>query len=467
MTIGRLSAAAARMAGAGLAISLGACAVYHREALTPERVAASLRPPSRGAVRIEAAKLRHPLLPPVTFRAQDDGLSPEQAAVFAVIANPKLRSIRDARGLARAQIIQAGILPNPQLSPSLDLPFGNSVPGVRIAYGLNLNWEVTSIFARGAKIEAAKAKASSVDLSVAWQEWQAAQAAKLAVYQLSSLRRQVELAREIEGGLVQNAKLLSEAVARHDKTETDLAPAQAAAQQAQSDRLLLEQLETGARLLLNQTLGLPPSASVRLRANLRFPSPAQALRVAARDLAPGLEERRLDLVALKLGYESQEATLRGAVRAQFPKITLGVTRANDNANLRSLGPNAVIDLPFFDRNQGNIAIEKATREQLFDDYTGRVFDARAELAKASADLRFIAQRADSARAAIPALEKLATTYESELGAGNVDALVSYGARQSLGAKQLEAEKLRADLAAGIIALELASGQPALTSGNDK
>ncbi len=413
---------------------------------------------------MEAAKLQHPLLPTVAFLPQDDGLTPDQAAVFAVIANPKLRSVRDARGLARAQVIQAGILPNPQMSPALDLPSGNSVPGVRIAYGLNINWEVTSIFARAAKIEAAKAKAASVDLSVAWQEWQAAQAAKLAVYQLASLRKQIALTCEIEGSMAQNAKLLSEAVARHDKTETDLAPAQAAFQQAQSDRLLLEQQETDARLLLNQTLGLPPSAVVKLRANLRFPSPADALRVAGRNLLPGLEERRLDIVALKLGYDSQEATLRGAVRAQFPKITLGVTRANDNGNLRSLGPNAVFDLPFFDRNQGNIAIEKATREQLFDDYTGRVYDARAELAKASADLRFIAQRAESARAALPALEKVSTSYESELGEGHVDALVSYGARQSLGAKKLEAEKLRADMVAGIIALELAAGEPALTGG---
>lgn len=445
----------------------GGCAVYRPAPLGVDRVEEALRPPTRGAVCIEAAKLQHPLLAPVIFRAQDDGLSPEQAAVFAVIANPRLRAVRDARGLARAQIIQAGILPNPQVSPSLDLPFGNSLPGARIAYGFNLNWEVTSLFARGARVESARARAASVDLSVAWQEWQAAQAAKLAVYQLASLRRQIALAREIEGGLAQNARLLGGAVARHDKTETDLAPAQAAAQQAQGDRLLLEQQESSARLLLNQTLGLPPSAHVRLRAHPRWPTAAHARRVAARDLLPGLEERRLDLVALKLGYESQEAALRGAVRAQFPKITLGVTRANDNGNLRSLGPNAVLDLPLFDRNQGNIAIETATRAQLFDDYTGRVFDARADLARASADLRFIAQREESARAALPALERLSAHYASELGEGNVDALVSYGARQSLGAKQLEAEKLRADLAAGVVALELASGLPALTSGGDE
>lgn len=441
----------------------GSCTAYHPLSLTPEGVAAALRPRDRSQVRIEAAKLKHPILSPVVFRAEDDGLSPEQAAVFAVLANPTLRSVRDARGLAGAQVIQAGIIPNPQLSPSLDVPLGNAGSGIRTAYGLNVNWEVTALFARRAKIESARAHAASVDLSVAWQEWQAAEAAKLAVYQLDSLARQTAIARDAERSFRQSADLLRGAVARHDKTETDLAPAEAAAEQAKSDRLTLEQLEADARLALNHALGLPPAAPLRLRTNLRLPSAGAANRLTTRPgLLTGFEERRLDLVALRLGYASEEATLRAAVRGQFPKITLGLTRASDNSALKSLGPNAVIDLPFFDRNQGNVAIEKATRQQLYDEYIGRVYDARADIAKAAADLRFTAQREEAARAAIPALERLAGGYETALGAGSVDALVASGARQSLAAKRLEAEKLRGDVASLIVALELATGQPALT-----
>ncbi len=447
----------------GVLSASAGCAAYHPSPLTGERVSGALRPRGREEVRYEAARLHHPLLAPVLFQARDDGLSPEQAAVFAVIANPTLRSVRDARGLASAQIIQAGILPNPQLSPSLDLPLGNSVPGVRIAYGLNVNWDVTAIFARGAKLEAARAHAASVDLSVAWQEWQAAEAAKLAVFQLDSLRRQVSLAREIEAGLRQSATLLRQAVERHDKTENDLAPTQAAAEQSTSDRLTLEQQEADARLALNHALGLPPEAMIKLRPNPRLPGAAAADRLAGQsNLATGLEERRLDLVALRLGYDSEEATLRAAVRSQFPRITLGLTRASDNSALKSLGPNAVIDLPFFDRNQGALALEKATRQQLFDEYVARVYDTRNDIARAVADLRFTARREEAARAAIPTLERLNTSYAAEQGAGEVDALVASGARQSLGAKRLEAEKLRSDLASLVVALELASGQPALT-----
>ena len=450
-----------------LVVAIAGCTADHPDPLTAKRVAAALRPPGREEVRFEAARLRHPILPPVVFRAEDDGLSPEQAAVFAVLANPTLRSVRDARGLAGAQIIQAGILPNPQLSPSLDLPFGNSVPGVRTAYGLNLNWEVTALFARGAKLAAARAHAASVDLSVAWQEWQVAEGAKLAVYQLDSLRRQTAIAREIEQDFRQNAELLRQAVERHDKSEIDLAPAEAAAQQATSDRLTLEQQTVDARLALNHALGVPPEAVIRLRADLSLPGSGALERLNARDLADGFEQRRLDLVALELGYRSEEATLRAAVRGQFPRITLGLTRARDNSALYSLGPNAVFDLPFFDRNQGNVALEKATRQQLFDDYVGRVYDARNDIARAAADLRFTLERARAARAAIPALEQLSGSYRTALATGNVDALVAAGARQSLGAKRLEAERLRGEAAALVVALELATGQPALSAGRPR
>ncbi|PYL22649.1 MAG: hypothetical protein DMF37_11705 [Verrucomicrobia bacterium] len=39
------------------------------------------------------------------------GIGPDEAAAIALYSNPALRAIRDRRGLAAAQLIQAGILP--------------------------------------------------------------------------------------------------------------------------------------------------------------------------------------------------------------------------------------------------------------------------------------------------------------------------------------------------------------------
>lgn len=48
--------------------------------------------------------------------------------MMAVANNPKLRAARDERGIASSQLMAAGILPNTQLSGSLDHPFGTG-PG--------------------------------------------------------------------------------------------------------------------------------------------------------------------------------------------------------------------------------------------------------------------------------------------------------------------------------------------------
>jgi hypothetical protein len=77
---------------------------------------------------------------------------------MAVIVNPRLRAIRDQRGLASAQLLQAGILPNPQLSYSLAFPSGANPGKLVNAYGLGMSWEITSLIARSAKINAAKAQ---------------------------------------------------------------------------------------------------------------------------------------------------------------------------------------------------------------------------------------------------------------------------------------------------------------------
>ena len=93
------------------------------------------------------------------------------------------------------------MLPNPQLAtPWIFRPEARS-EGTINAYNFSLNWEFTSLISRSAKFNAAKADAASVDLEVAWQEWQTAEAAKLNVYHMYFFDQTLGLAREEEEGL--------------------------------------------------------------------------------------------------------------------------------------------------------------------------------------------------------------------------------------------------------------------------
>jgi hypothetical protein len=129
-------------------------------------------------IAIQAGK-RDPASCPKAIEFDFQITSPDEAAILAFIANPKLRSTRDQRKLAAAHLLQAGILPNPQFSYALGVPTGGATQGTVNAFNYGPSWEITSIISRDSKIAAARADAVSVDLDVAWQEWQAAQAAKL------------------------------------------------------------------------------------------------------------------------------------------------------------------------------------------------------------------------------------------------------------------------------------------------
>ena len=78
--------------------------------------------------------------------------------------------------------------------------------------------------------------------------------------------------------------------------------------------------------------------------------------------------------------------LRAAILAQFPKLNLGFNAARDTSAIRTIGLGVTIDIPIFDRNQGAIATETATRQKLFDEFAARVFTARSDIATAAEDI---------------------------------------------------------------------------------
>jgi outer membrane protein, heavy metal efflux system len=145
------------------------------------------------------------------------------------------------------------------------------------------------------------------------------------------------------------------------------------------------------------------------------------------------------------------------VLAQFPKIALGFHQASDTTNVHTTGFGVTIDLPIFDRNQGHIAIEQATRQQLFDEYVSRVFEGRSAVAQSVIDIRSLAAQIAAAEAAIPALEQLVSTYGVAVAQHNADVLSYYTAQNDLAQKRMDLLKLKQQLTENEIALEIASG----------
>ncbi|OQZ04734.1 MAG: hypothetical protein B6D34_01940 [Candidatus Brocadia sp. UTAMX1] len=434
-----------------IATFITGCAFYRAMPIDNSAVNLALKDPSMEKVRVQAKLIRHPVLKPIDFDDRD-GISPDEAAILAVLTNPVLRAIRDRKNISMAQLIQAGILPNPQLDA---LTAGNTL-GTIDAFGLGLNWDFISLISRKERMDAALSHVDAVDIDVAWQEWQVAQAAKLHVYRLLWIEQQVKLARAAVKGLRENLEVVKKAVKFGVLTAVDIAAAETTLQQIRILQLKLVQEQKREQIALNQTLGLPAGRAVLIQQNIALPSwPALP---SASQITEGLEERRLDLLALKKGYESQEAKVMAAVLSQFPKIKIGFTQGGNLSSPITTGFAITLDLPFFDRNQGQIALEKATRNQLFDEYMARIFEARSEINRILRDMDLVKQQIAATEKFITEFRKLVQFYYTALQVGNADILVYYNTKNNLITKRIEYVKLEQELSDLGISLEIAAGE---------
>ncbi len=435
-------------------IAMSGCATYRPMPITSEAVHARLKPPAMAKVRILAREIKHPILRPVELKPEE-GLSPDGAAVLAVLLNPSLRAIRDQRALSNAQLLDAGLLPNPALGVSFGVPTGGDTTGTVNAYGLELNWDAASLISRAPRRGQAKAHKEAVDLDIAWKEWQVAQAAKDAVYRLAVLQNRIALAEQASRHMAREVEKIQKAVKEGAMTANALNAAQVTSRQANETLLDLQKQADQERLQLRRLLGLPTGARIRLAKDIRLPSRVELPTDTV--LFEGLEQRRLDLLALRRGYASQEEAVRAAVLEQFPRISIGPTFERDTENVQTTGFGLSIVLPIFNRNQGKIARERATRQKLFDEYMNRVFEAHSDIELIASGIRFTTRQIAAAQATQIDLEKLVGKYRAALADGRVDALIYYQVWNDLITARMKVLTLKGQLARAGVALDLASG----------
>ena len=283
-----------------------------------------------------------------------------------------------------------------------------------------------------------------------------AENARTAVYRVVALDAQVARAREGNRGLQESTDAMRQAVDAHEKTVLELAAVEPAGQDSRATMLALEQDFERQRLGLNKILGVESQTNVRLRDGLTLPTYLDL--PDEHDLLYNIESRRLDLLGLRQGYASQDAIVRAAILAQFPKLSVAFVRAKDNTDVQSAGFSVAVDVPIFDRNQGVIATERATRQRLLDEYNQRVFEARSDIATAMADIRSLNRQVAAAAEALPVLERLLTSAQTAMEQRNVDVLSYYTARNNLLQKRIQMIKLQEQLLETHTALEIASGR---------
>jgi outer membrane protein TolC len=371
-----------RIACAAAALAVSACASYAPLPLGPGEGAA-------GVAQLVAPTAGMPLPSLATHRFDPaDGLDVTETAMLAVANSPALKLKRDELGIARAQAFAAGLLPDPQLSLGADFP-QHSGSGLTTAFNLGLSEDIGALLTRSSRRAAARTQAQQVNLDLLWAEWQTVVQARLLFDQVLNLRaQQARLASE-QAALEQVTPYVQAALdagnLTYDSASAGLNAAADVSKQQADNAVALHQADSDLHVLL----GLAPGAALDLVGTPYrvTPTPAQLQQALA-----DLPRRRPDLLALQAGYHSQEEKLRAAVLAQFPALNIGFNTARDTSAIYTHGFSVGITLPLFDRNRGNIAVERATRQQLKDDYASRVLTTRSDMQRLAADLAALAQR---------------------------------------------------------------------------
>jgi outer membrane protein TolC len=244
------------------------------------------------------------------------------------------------------------------------------------AFSSGLAQDLKSILLRPTKREAAENAALEIDASLLWQEWQTIGKARLLFIDIISGDHGAKIIERTRKLLKERFDLTSAAINQGNAPLATLSPDLVAVGEVQKTYDDLERLQLSRRHQLNALLGLVPDAPLLLAGAVEAPH-IDSSRIRA-DLA-ALADRRPDLVALQYGYRSEDAKLRQAVLSQFPNVSIGLAGGRDSNAIYSIGPQATFELPIFDRNEGAIARERATREELNLEFQARLTAAAGEV----------------------------------------------------------------------------------------
>lgn len=389
-------------------------------------------------------------------------LSVSQVVALALANNPELKAARLADGIAQGTTRQARLLPNPQVTGAF-LPLLSGV-GTVPAWNIGLAQNIRAIVTYRAHVRAAQDTQQQIAADIVWQEWQVAgQARQLAADIILGEQARPTYAETVALMAERNARL-EQAMTHGHATLSMLTPDRAALQMARMALETLDQHQLALRQQLNALLGLRPDVHLTLAPALDLPAfDAAALRASL----PSLPDRRPDLIALRFGYASADEGVREAIAAQFPDLMLGGGASSDNSHVINAGPNVALGLPVFDRNQGQIAIARATRAQLRAIYDARLSAVVGEVEGLLAQQAQIAKQLERVRAELPAARQAAGHAAAALDAGAIDERAYVDLVVNRFAKEQEFMTLQTAAIDRQIALQTLTGQglPTMPAGD--
>ncbi len=326
--------------------------------------------------------------------AADLSLDLSTALQQALRNNSELKAKRHSLGVAQGRAQQAGLLfqNNPRFSVDVESQ-ASGRSGTSVA--LNLLQELDIAGQRGHRSEAAEKNLSQAQLSIGDAERLLRLEVTRTFYHLLTLQQSVGDLKEILATQENLLQAGEKRFAREDITVLELNTLRLDRDQVRNDLANKLRERVTMENELRRLVGLQDEGSLAAAGNLlEILSSQRGTIPDRRKLQACSLANRVDLKAAKLAVEVREAELRLAQARRVPNISLG-PRYRRDTNQNVVGGEIAIPLPFFNRNQEEIATALANQNISRAELEGRTISVKQQLDSTYATLALAKERIEA------------------------------------------------------------------------
>lgn len=425
-----------------------------------------------GTVRAQVAPApdRPPAVPPPEAAARASMAVPTRALTESELLarwlreGRELEAIRSEIGAARFDVVQAAVLPNPQLGFATSFLLEGVAPDGAVNFGPDLSWEIPLFGQVGARENAASQALREVELEVAARLWEQAAEIREAVVERAFTAARITLLEQRYQEILDLLRIAEARTQLGADRPYDGLRIQVLAQTILAGlgdaRADLAEAE-GRVLALVAVPGLDqvPVTPDGLRRHPQITDSA--------DLVERALSRRPDLIALRQGIRTRSAEAeRYRIEAlPSPVLSLGAWFTFDQSSSNLLFAVSV-PIPLFDRNQGRIGRALAEADGLRAAAEALELRVRHEVESALARHRLAAEalarfRVGPLATASLLVDRAKSAYQ-EGAFGIVELLDAHEAAWQARAQELELEREVAEAEGALLRV---SGAPQVREGS--
>jgi len=397
------------------------------------------------------------------LNAKGEGLNLEKAIRLTLKKNPELKTYRHEIRAMEGRVIQAGLLPNPELSlQSEDFGGSNHFEGMD---GAEHTIEMSQSVALGYRRLKAR-KAASYEVKLAWLDYESKRLdlirrVKKDFTELLSVQLKLELAQELAGLAEEVLKAVSERVKAGKVSPLEEAKAKVSFSQALIEK---EKNEHALRAACKRLASYwaESSASFNAIGDFEFEPRLSSYEELTKRLS-----KNPDIYRWSREMKYRKSALDLEMSKKWPDIRFGGgMRYHNETDDHAFVAGISIPLPLFNRNQGSVLETREKLKKVKEDRHAAWLRVGIELSEAHKEYSIALRETDILKNDILPAAKLAFEAAQEgYRQGKLNYLDVLDAQRTLFESRIQYVEARAAYHKAVADVERLIGEPVLTDGN--